>query len=169
MSIQFDCAYCGKIIKAPDAAAGKRGRCPHCGQTNDVPVPLPDTHDDDVFDVAPLDDEDERQREQELRRLMDQERELLAESREQATVPLEQIEDLRPEHLHHFVVNYCRDMADGKLDRTKAHISQLYKFRLTALEAVDEFLSGKVSEPALGDIPPRVLQGFLKSLQATLK
>jgi phage FluMu protein Com len=169
MSIEFVCDHCGKTIKAPEVAAGKRGKCPHCSQANDVPVPVTVAHEGEVFDVAPLDDEDERQRELELRRLMDQERELLAESREQQAIPLEQIEDLRPEHLHHFVVNYCRDMADGKLDRTKGHVSQLYKFRLTAMEAVDEFLAGKVSEPALGDIPPRVLQGFLKSLQASLK
>ena len=33
------------------------------------------------------------------------------------------------------------------------------------IEAVDEFLSGNVSEPALNTVPPPVLKGFLKQLR----
>ncbi len=32
MAIKFECGSCGKTITAPDKAAGRRGKCPHCGQ-----------------------------------------------------------------------------------------------------------------------------------------
>jgi len=35
--IEFSCPHCGNRIKAQDAAAGKRGKCRHCGQTVEVP------------------------------------------------------------------------------------------------------------------------------------
>jgi len=38
MTIHFACA-CGKTLKAPDNAAGKRARCPACAAV--VPVPAP--------------------------------------------------------------------------------------------------------------------------------
>jgi len=44
--IRFDCPKCGKSIKAPDNAAGARGRCPGCGEVFHIPklpppVPTP--------------------------------------------------------------------------------------------------------------------------------
>jgi len=40
VSIHWHCD-CGKSLKAPDAAAGKRAKCPSCGQINRVPEPEP--------------------------------------------------------------------------------------------------------------------------------
>ncbi len=37
MPISCQCPACGKRLKAPDSAAGKRARCPQCGE----PVPIP--------------------------------------------------------------------------------------------------------------------------------
>ena len=39
MTINFECGACGRTIEAPDAAGGKRGKCPYCGQSNDIPRP----------------------------------------------------------------------------------------------------------------------------------
>ena len=73
MSITFQCEHCHKEVKAPDTAAGKRGKCPHCQQSCYIPAPVSD---DELYDIAPLDEEGERKREEELRRIREQEKEL---------------------------------------------------------------------------------------------
>ena len=37
MPIQMICALCGKTLSAPDTAAGKKAKCPSCGQIMVVP------------------------------------------------------------------------------------------------------------------------------------
>jgi len=37
MPITAKCAGCGKTISAPDAAAGRMARCPHCGGVVEIP------------------------------------------------------------------------------------------------------------------------------------
>ena len=37
MPIQVSCAACGRKLNAPDAAAGTRGKCPHCGELLRIP------------------------------------------------------------------------------------------------------------------------------------
>ncbi|MBN1589112.1 MAG: hypothetical protein JW888_06335 [Pirellulales bacterium] len=42
MPIAVLCPKCGKKLSAPDAAAGKRAKCPHCGQVMQLPeLPKP--------------------------------------------------------------------------------------------------------------------------------
>jgi DNA-directed RNA polymerase subunit RPC12/RpoP len=41
MSISFECAQCGKKLKAPDAAAGRSSKCPACGGKVTCPAPVP--------------------------------------------------------------------------------------------------------------------------------
>ncbi|MFN0051574.1 MAG: hypothetical protein ACKV0T_05245 [Planctomycetales bacterium] len=38
MPISVECPSCGKRLKAPDSAAGKKAKCPQCG----TPVPIPE-------------------------------------------------------------------------------------------------------------------------------
>jgi len=38
MPIQFRCINCHKRVQAPDSAAGKKAKCPICGNVTDVPV-----------------------------------------------------------------------------------------------------------------------------------
>ena len=168
MSITFDCSECGKRIEAPDSAAGKRGKCPHCGQGNDIPAAAPPADDDDLFDLAPLDEDEERRQREETQRLLEQERDLLVDGAAETGPPLEQRDNVDTADLYHFVVNYCRDMADGQLERAGAHIQKLKSFRGLGKEAAEDFLSGKAVEESLLDIPSGVLAGFLKSLIAAL-
>ena len=37
MGIEITCIGCGKVLHVPDAAAGKKGKCPHCGAILQVP------------------------------------------------------------------------------------------------------------------------------------
>lgn len=38
MSISVTCAQCGKAVKAPDSASGRKGKCPDCGAIIEIPV-----------------------------------------------------------------------------------------------------------------------------------
>jgi hypothetical protein len=53
MPIDVTCDACGARFKAPDAAAGKRGKCKKCGAVIAVPEPVPAAaSDDDMYDIA---------------------------------------------------------------------------------------------------------------------
>ena len=166
MSITFRCEHCHMEVDAPDKAGGRRGKCPFCGVSTYIPTPVSE---DEVLDVVPLDEEEERRREEELESLFEQEDQLLAEKDPDGDMPpMEQREDLRSEDLHHFVVNYCLDMSQSKLERAQQHSAKLRKFGYLGLEALDDFISGKAIEPALRQIPAAVIQGFLKQLRQEL-
>ena len=164
MSISFQCEHCRKQVNAPDDAGGKRGKCPYCGQSNYIPTPVSE---DDIIPLAPIDEADERHREEVVHELFEMEQDLLDERKDTAskTPPLEHREDVSQEELHHFVVNYCLDMAASKLERANMHAQQLKKFGKVGVQAVDDFITGSTLEPALDSIPSRLLNGFLKQLR----
>jgi hypothetical protein len=166
MSIKFQCEHCRKEVTAPDSAAGKRGKCPYCGETCYIPAPVSE---EDILPLAPLDEEEERRREAEVKRLLERDRILLAETGGEPSTPLEAKEDLQGDDLHHFVVNYCLDLAAGKLDRAETHVKKLRQFGAPGRQAADDFASGKAIEPALDSIPGRLLQGFLLDLKQKLQ
>ena len=39
--VEFSCRACGKVINAPENAAGKKGTCPACGAEVMVPLAAP--------------------------------------------------------------------------------------------------------------------------------
>lgn len=57
MSIRFNCANCGKVVKAPDTAAGKRATCPSCGIM--IFIPRPKVASEEDFGVAAVDEKEE--------------------------------------------------------------------------------------------------------------
>jgi phage FluMu protein Com len=38
MPIDFRCARCGKLLRVGDESAGKKSRCPDCGNIQDIPT-----------------------------------------------------------------------------------------------------------------------------------
>ncbi len=38
MSIEFFCEHCYQKVETPDSTAGKKGRCPHCGEIMRIPT-----------------------------------------------------------------------------------------------------------------------------------
>ena len=165
MSITIKCDGCQKEIKAPDAAAGKRGKCPYCGHSCYIPVPVSE---DDLLPLAPDDEEEERKREQELRA---QARELLAEMGGTSGPSVDEKEPhhVPAEELYHFVVNYCMDMASGKLERAETHVARLKRHGYTGLQAVEDFLTGRAEEEAMKIIPKPVLTAYLNQLTQKLR
>lgn len=170
MSISFRCERCHKTVKAPDDAAGKRGKCPYCGNSSYIPS---EVDEDEVLSLAPVDEEEERRREQEKARLLRQEHDLLAESGSRdasATQPaLENRDDLSPEDLYHFVVNYCLNMMSSRLEQAEEQVAKLRRYKYTGVQAVEDFRKGEAFEPALDPIPKKVLNGFLDQLTERLK
>lgn len=168
MTINFKCEHCGRGVEAPDEAGGKRGRCPYCRQSCYIPTPVSEQ---DVYDLAPEDDDFERRAARERERLRRQELELMSEldGEPSPPVPLEHKEDLKGEDLHHFIVNYCLDLSGSNLERAATHVHQLRKFKPVALQAVDDFISGKAIEPALDAIPSKLLRAFLMQLRDELR
>ena len=165
MTITFLCEHCHKEVSAPDSAGGKRGKCPFCGQTSFIPTPVAD---DELPDLAPVDEEEERRRREHLERLRQQEHDLIAETGGDAGPPLEQRDDLTSEDLHHLVVNYCLDLFGGKLTRAQTHADKLRELGPVGRQAVKDFQSGTATEEALGALPQPLLMGFLNQLSEEL-
>lgn len=164
MTITFHCEHCRELVQAADEAGGRRGKCPHCQGSNFVPL----GGEVDPVDLAPLDETEEQQRRREVEALIAAERELLAESAPVETSPRlaeRDSADIKPEDLHHLVVNYSLDMANGRLERAETHVQKLNQHQGPNRLAVSDFLTGKVLEPALDGVPVKVLQGFLTNLQ----
>ena len=165
MSILFRCEHCGREAQAPADSAGKRGPCPHCHQTNYIPLPVEAR---DVIPLEDLDESEEARRQAELERLRQVERDLLAGETGELPIPLEHRENLSVADLHHLVINHLLDLAAGKIDRAGLHVAKLRKFGSLASEAVADVAAGKVVEPALKAIPAPVLKGFCRQLQIEL-
>lgn len=161
MTLTFKCEHCHKHVSAPDSVGGKRGKCPFCKGSTYIPMPVSD---DEILDLAPLDDEEELNRRKLESELWAQDRDLIAHTGAVETVPLSERDDLSSEDLYHFVINYCIDMADGNLDRAYKHADELKGFGELGAEAVKYFQIVQGAEPALAKIPPPVVQGFLKDL-----
>ena len=166
MTITFRCEHCRKTVEAPDAAASKRGRCPYCGKSNFIPAPVKE---DELLDLAPIDEAEERRRQEQVHKLMEQEMDLLSEKKQDDTPPLEHREQVASQDLHHFVVNYCLDLHSGQLQRAQMHVQKLRQFGDAGSQAVEDFISQKVLEPAMDTIPVRLQQGFLTQLRDQLK
>jgi hypothetical protein len=166
VSITFRCQYCHKEVKAPDTAGGKRGKCPFCGQGTYIPSPVAE---EDLLPVAPLDEKEERLRQEQINALYQQERELIALGAKGPIEPLEEREDLTSADLHHFVINYCLEMARDNVEGAGVQLAKLRQFGALGLEAVDDLAGGKVHEPPLDALPKRVRASFLAELRAKLR
>lgn len=163
MSITFRCEHCHKDVTAPDGVGGKRGKCPFCGQSTYIPEPVSE---DELLDMTPIDEVSDHRQEEDIRSLREQELDLLSEQNENPSeTPLEHREKIDSKDLHHFVVNYCFDMSNGDIERAATHAQKLRKFGPPGLQAVEDFLTGSVIEPALDMLPRDALEGFLKQLR----
>ena len=56
MTIEFRCPGCNKLLRTKDETAGKRAKCPQCGNIVEIPVPAPAEEPPDLFsDLAEAD------------------------------------------------------------------------------------------------------------------
>lgn len=172
MAILFHCEHCHKEVKAPDEAGGQRGKCPFCGGSNYIPSAEAK---DGIFDLAPLDEQDEKQRRQEVDRLLQAEKAILADTsrgggaNEQPRLSQREPSQVKSEDVQHLVVNFVLDMSNGQLERADTHVMKLNQFPAAGRQAVRDFLEGRALEPALDPIPTKIREGFLKNLLTRLR
>ena len=166
MTIMFHCEFCNKKIEAPDAAAGKKGKCPGCQQK----VHVPGLGDDEELKLAPIDKEEKRKQEELITETQKLRQKILSEKKEPNTpnqsqgpaIPIPQISD---EALARNVVIYLRQMADGDLDKAQLIAKSIIHHGMQAITAIDDIALSDIPDPKLADIPQQVLSKMIKQLR----
>ena len=173
MSIEIHCSHCQKLIRAPDEAGGKHGKCPYCKQSVYIPTPP-----DDGIALAPIDEADER-RDEELRResisysaSVDRDKGSKydvgdggGKRRPDAgnTIDAREAIDVTAE-----VEGYIVAMRDSKLDKADAIVLRLRRSRRRARNHIEALILDQMP-PSIGNVPAPLMKGFLKSLLGRLK
>lgn len=179
MSIELHCPKCTKLIRAPENAGGRHGKCPYCEAM--VYVPMPSTELDEI-PLAPIDEDAER-KEEELRRetaryvaSLDKEREGPrggvsegAARRGSAPAPA-----ARPQEVPGEVVDvaggveqFVLAMRDSKLEDADRVVAKLKRAGGKARDYVEGLLLDP-TPPPIGNLPKPLVQGFLKALSQRL-
>ena len=170
MSIDFHCDHCGKLIRAPHEAAGRRGKCPSCNQSVYIRTPSDEL---ESLDLAPIDEAAEaaeRQADHEAHRLA---AELLREDDAGPDVPARArlatpAEPLPPELLEDRVIGFLSAMATSELDKAAHIVDQIRPQRAAVIEIIEHLAQDSVPPAGCESVPPPVLRGFLNMLREKL-
>jgi len=169
MSIELHCSQCQKLIRAPDNAGGKRGKCPYC--RNSVYIPMPPDNGEEIH-LTPIDDEDER-RAEELRResieyvaAVDHVTDSGTDTEDTAS----STDGAVPEGVSDEVADIGADveafviaMGESKLGEANAAVARLKRAGTRASDYVQDLLLDDML-PIYENVPPPVVQGFLRTL-----
>lgn len=165
MSIELHCPRCNKLIRAPDDSGGKTGKCPYCKASVYIPTP---SSDDDIIPIAPLDDEEERRIEHERQEASQY---IAAVSRggdkrstNSGKPPSEPDEDVDVDAQ---VDLFILAMRDSKLDEAERAVKSLTGAGSRAREHIRNLIRDDMA-PAIEDVPPPVVLGFLRNLAERL-
>lgn len=173
MAIEFNCEHCNHLVKAPDEAAGRQGKCPHCGGVNYIRRP---PEDGGELELEPLDENEEQRRRQQAAADAAVQWKLLHER----NVPGEPggrgggggrgAPPAPPsaKQLASLVVRYVESMSQGKLAQADEVAEQLVRYRTQVASLLDEMVNEDLSAYGLGSLPRPVLMGFLKQLRSKL-
>jgi len=158
MPIVLHCHHCGKKISAPDKAGGKWGKCPACH--NDVYIP--DLSDDEELTLAPMDEEELKQKEELIAETHELTQDILRE-RQEPDVPEDSSGQISDKELRERVILYLRQMADGKLELAQETAEKIVPYRALAKNILDTIAVNEMPEPELADVPREVLTEFIKN------
>ena len=177
MAIEFHCNHCNHQIKAPDEAAGRQGKCPHCNGVNYIPRPM--TAEEGELDLAPLDDEEEKKRQRASREDAAYQWKLLHEKSIPGDMPGKGVK--RPssgaapqaapppsKNIASLIVRFVESMSGGKLQQADEVANQLAGHRMQAMAMLDEMAVEDLTAYGFPTLPRPVLQGFLKQLRGRL-
>ncbi len=168
--IKVTCTSCSSTIRAPRAAAGKRGKCPKCG--NPVYVPTPD----DELEEIPLEPLEENSDEL-LRESAALASDLLREkgtpdSKGRGSSGPSAPRDEQPApaiNVSTGIVQYLVAIKESKLDDSGAILAELVRAKPQALNRIQQMMVDAMPPPQLGDLPPPLYMAFLKKLQSELE
>jgi phage FluMu protein Com len=166
MAIELHCEHCGKLVKAPDDAAGKHGKCPTCHQS--VYIPSADV---EPLDLQPIDAAAEaavRRAEEEsraLQRALLKEREAGPEragddSRNRGGQVLEPRLDMET-----LIIEYAAAMASGDLNQAEQYAADIKRDMAKAEDVMQRLTVDEMPHELLVVIPRPVLVGFFKQLR----
>lgn len=167
MAIEFHCNKCGQMVRAPDDAGGKRGKCPACHQSVYIPTPSDEI---EPLDLAPIDEEAEREQERlrreasELQSNLLRERELPESAREPALASGANtfLPKLEPREL---VLGYLSAMADGNLQQADAYAAQAARDKSAIDDAITHIFEQDELPEQIAHLPPPVVKAFVKQLR----
>lgn len=181
MAIEFHCNFCGKQVKAPDDAGGKKGKCPSCQKVLYIPMPEGAV---DEFDLAPIDEAEERRKRQVEEQALALQRALLKEklAAPEGAVPKGKSADLpapppplsngsdsaNDEDVEFLIVEWVRSMADGDLGDADRSMMQLRKNKAAARQLVGKLAIAEPPPAGLQDVPRPVLNRYFKMLKEQL-
>ncbi len=166
MSIELHCPKCQKMIRAPDNAGGKRGKCPYC--KNAVYIPMPPDEAGEI-PLAPI-DEVEKQEIEKLKKESTQFAVAIDHAKEPAVddddtdvpagggEPAGEVFDFGAE-----VEDFVCAMRDSKLDEAEAAAARLKRSSTEARDYVQGLLLDELPR-TYENVPPPVAKGFLKTL-----
>lgn len=174
MPIELHCPACGKTIKAPDDAGGKRGKCPYCAAS--VYIPMPHAANEGDIKIAPVDEAAERRREKLLKESITI---AAAVAHEVGGVP-----DVRGGNaarpaipretgspnaaVSDLVKDYLLAMKESQLESCESILRQLRRQKEAATEHVQGLLLDQVGARVPG-IPDKLVHAFLKNLGERLE
>ena len=180
MAIVFQCQHCGKKIEAPEKLAGKRGKCPKCRQSLEIP-PI-DIDDDAPLTLKPLDAEEEQMRQQLMSETYNITQNLLNERAVPEETPAETYEPSDPSDISYMlsttpmdtnelkknILTYFQLMASGDLDQASQYEQLILPHGEDAVSILDSIALNDLPEPELAQIPPHVLSGLIRSLRTQI-
>lgn len=187
MAIEFHCPLCNLLIKAPDEAGGKKGRCPHCKGVCYIPMP-PDQVGE--YDLAPLDPDEERRRQAALAETARTQQALLHDrgapddrlargaagraasphggasaGRGDASRGSGAAGALTPQER---IVAYVEAMSAGRLDDAERQAGLLAPHKAEVARLIERIAADDLATAGMPDVPRPVLLGFLRQLQGRL-
>ncbi len=171
MGIELHCTHCNKLIRAPDTHGGKHGKCPYC--KGSVYVPMPPSEDEQIG-LAPIDDAEERQRKQ----LDDDARRMASDLAHDDKAPPEDKGSARrgaeqpsissqpdPElDLDSLVIGFVQAMQGSQLSEAAQIAAELKPHASKVKDLVQGMMVDEMPPAKLGNIPPGLYKGFLRTL-----
>lgn len=190
MPIEVHCHHCGQMVRAPDNAGGKHGKCPSCHQSVYIPTPANQL---EPLSLEPVDTEFERRKQKLTHETAQLTARILREkdgpekpgdraerlAREEkaaaaaragggspAAAPrVPATPTLTPAAAMEMVIEYAAAMFAGKLDKAEAYAEELRENMKLAEDAMQRIVVDEIPPAKLANIPRPLVVGFFKQLR----
>lgn len=179
MTIEFHCEHCGKKIKAPAKAGGKRGKCPSCH--NSIYVPEEHLEQEEELKLAPLDENVEKNRAELIAETFSLTQNILDEKNlpdippeeapsnvQEPFIPTMDLEPMDPKELRDTIIRYMRWMAAGQEQDAQNLVEVIASAPQEAITILDEIALSEIPDDELAHIQPHMISGFVRTLRGHL-
>jgi DNA-directed RNA polymerase subunit RPC12/RpoP len=168
MAIVFHCEACKKKIQAPDGTGGKYAPCPYCKHRVYIPLPKSELEGDELT-LAPIDENEERQRQEMMRETYKLQQNLLKEKVIPEGADLAAAAQMDDRELLKQIIIYLRQMADGELADAQKTSEKIMQNKRKAATMLDRLAVADMPEPELMDVPQNILAKLIKNFRAKLQ